>query len=165
MRFFPLKENQPYQLIMSVIRRSARIAANAAAKPAVIYNIVPKVPSKKAQTEALLRDVEETSYWLHTEWDEELVYNYKYITEYIEGSRVRLARMANHIEETMKAVRREMPKNPEHWTKVLGNLEYGTRFVIGAMMCYMPATKEGYYIKNDADWILRVIRDNGDVWY
>jgi hypothetical protein len=150
---------------MSAPRRSARIAAKAAPKPAAVCPPAPIKVSKKVKTEELLRDVEETSYCLYNHWDEESVYRKEYLLEYIEQGRVRLNRMANNIEETLKAVRRQVPKNPEHWIKVLNDLEYGTRFVIGAIMCHMPATKEGYYIKNDADWILRAIRGDEDIWY
>ena len=146
---------------MSAPRRSARIAA----KPAAVCPPAPMKPSKKERTDELLRDVVETSHYLYNHWDEESVYFKDYLFEYIEQGRVRLNRMANHIEETLKAVRRQVPKNPEYWIKVLNDLEYGTRFVIGAIMCHMPATKEGYYIKNDADWILRAIRGDEDIYY
>lgn len=150
---------------MSAPRRSARIAAKTAPKPAAVCPPAPIKAPKKVKTEELLRDVEETSDYLYNHWDEESVYSKEYLLEYIEQGRVRLNRMANHIEETLKAVRREVPKNPSYWIKVMHDLEYGTRFVIGAIMCYMPATKDGYYIKNDADWILRAIRGDEDIWY
>lgn len=145
------------------LRRSARIAAKAA-KAAAVSPPAPIKLSRKERTAELLRDVVETSNWLFNQWKPEKVDDKDYLTEYIEGGRTRLIRMGNNIEDTMKAIRRQLPKNHEYWVKVVYNLEYGTRFVIWAIKDYMPYTKDSYFIKNDADWILRHILGHEDVW-
>jgi hypothetical protein len=149
---------------MSALRRSARLAAKAN-KPVAVCPPAPMKPSKKEHDAELLRNLVESSHWLFNEWDEYDVHDEIDLTYYIEAGRITLNYMANHIEEMMTLVRRRLPKNPEHWNKVLHELEYGTGYVIGAIRHYMPKTKDGIYIKNDADWILRTITGDDDARY
>lgn len=141
--------------------------ANAAKanKPVTVCPPAPMMPSKYEHTIAMLYDIVEPSNWLFNHWDAKFVDDKDYLTYYIEGGRTRLRHIANNIEEVMKFIREFGLSNTPAWNKMLRELENGAGFVIWAIRGYMPKTKNGIYIKDDADWILRNITGDEDARY